>query len=344
MTGVKIEQAREAARLMLGRLGAIDSFNVIAFDDLVRGFRGGPVPASSANLVDARSFVDTIAADGSTDIDAALRAGLTGIGPETDRFDALILLSDGMATAGETRDVQIHDNALLYNQAKARLFTFSIGAEADVPLMEALARSNRGRHVALNNAQASSEIVARVDELFEDIRMPRLTDLEVSVLNVGAGSELPDPMTDLFSGGQAIVVGRYASPGPATIRIEGDDNAAPFIRQMVADAPGFADGNEFIKYVWATERVSHLLADMSRGGDVPALVAEITQLGLAYRIQTPYTSFSTEGLGGGGGDGGGGGGGGGGDSWGAGASGPAELAIAVLLVWASRRRRGQGVV
>jgi Ca-activated chloride channel homolog len=343
MDGPKIAQARDAARAMLEHLGPLDRFDVIAFDDEVRSFRGAPVLASAENLAAARAFIDGIDADGSTDLDSAIRAGLGGIGDsEPDRFDALILLSDGMATAGETNDVRIHDAALAANRAKTRIFTFSIGGDADLPLMEALARSNRGRHVHLNDAQATSEVAARVRELFEDIRVPRLTDLEVAALGLGANDVLPEQMMDLFSGGQAILVGRYATPAAATVRVTGLDGASAFGRDLAVDAPALAEDDEDVKYVWASEKVGALLADMSRGGDASALQAEIVELGLAYRMQTPYTSFSTAGwqppgTGGGGSGGGGGSYGGGGD--GAGAVGPVELLAALALGAAALRRR-----
>jgi Ca-activated chloride channel family protein len=344
MQGNKIVQARLAALAMLDHLGPLDRFNVIAFDDAVVPFRSGPILAGGAELAEARAFVEGIFADGSTNLDGAITTGLTGLGGEEVRFDGMILLSDGMATAGETNDVVIHQNAIRNNPDKARIFTFSVGRDADLALMEALARSNRGRHFQLNDAQADSELVDRVRELFEDIRMPTLTGLELDVAAVGAADVLPERMGDVFAGGQALLVGRYQNPGAASIVIEGYQNGQPWSRTIDVDAPALAEDNGFIKYVWATEKVGELLADMSRGGDRSALEAQIRELGLAYRIQTPYTSFSTRdpavgGDPGGGGGGGSGGGGGGGGGWGAGAAGPIELLVALVLCAAGARRR-----
>ena len=132
--------------------------------------------------------------------DAEIRIGISSclLGEEV-RFDGMILLSDGMATAGETNDVVIHQNAIRNNPDKARVFTFSVGRDADLALMEALARSNRGRHFQLNDAQADRELVDRVRELFEDIRMPTLTGLELDVAAVGAADVLPERMGDVFA-------------------------------------------------------------------------------------------------------------------------------------------------
>jgi len=351
MEGNKIVQARDAARAMLDHLGPEDAFNIISFDDSVRSFRSSPVLATTANRDAARSWISGIYAAGSTDLDSAIRTGLSGIGDgEPLRFDAMILLSDGMATAGETDDVRIHDNAVAHNHAHARIFTFSVGSDADTALMEALARSSRGRHFDLNDAQAASELAQRVRELFEDIRYVRLTDLELVLGGIGAGDTLPEQMQDLFSGGQAILVGRYSTPGSGTVTITGDENGKPFSRTVDVSAPTLREENAFIKWVWATEKVGTLIADMSRGGDLAELEARITELGLAYRIQTPFTSFSTSvppgDVGGGGcpGCGGSGGGSASGGGWGGGgANGPLELAACLLLLGLAalleRRRR-----
>lgn len=345
MAGAKIAQARAAATAMLEHLGDGDRFNVITFNDQSASMAGAPVTASEANLAAARSYIDGIVATDGTNLNDGVLAGLMGAAAEPSRFDALVLLSDGMATSGETNNTRIHDNVRLANTAKARVFTFSVGSDADLPLMEALARSNRGRHVPLNNAQATTELVERVRQLFQDIRMVRLTDLELELAGAGASEFMPEQMQDLFSGGQAIIVGRYSTAGVASVRLGGDDNGAPFLRYIDVDVPAQETGNEFIKYLWATEKVGKLLADMSRGGDMGQLQTQIIELGLAYRIQTPYTSFTTNqptsgGGSGGGGGGSGGGGGGGGDSWGGGANTPVELVIcAVLVAFAVVRRR-----
>lgn len=352
MEGAKIVQATEAARAMLEHLGPDDSFNIIRFDSDVESFASSPVPATSTNIDLARDFIKDILADGATNLDGAIRTGLTGIGEaEPARFDTMILLSDGRATQGETDPVRIHDNALASNLARARVFTVSVGDDADGPLMEALARSNRGQHFDLNDAQATVDMVRLVRQLFEDIRVVRLTDMELSFTNIGQRDVLPEEMRDLFSGGQAILVGRYSTPATGALRVTGNDSGAAFARDVTIDAPAFQPENEFIKYVWATEKVGTLLADMSRGGDIGALEEQIRDLGLAYRIQTPYSSFTSGApadqgggtpTGGSGGSGGCGGcsSGGGGFGWdGAGAVDPLEIGIALLLIMVAVARR-----
>jgi Ca-activated chloride channel family protein len=348
MSGGKIDQAREAARAMLDHLGPQDFFNIITFQDGLERFRAEAVAANSTAIADARDFIKDIESGGGTNLNLGVLAGLArSASSEADRFDAMILLSDGRATSGETDSARIHDNALLNNDAKARIYSFSVGSEADATLLEALARSNRGRHFDLNDAQATQEMLQQVNQLFEDIRVVRLTDLNLQMQGIASNQVLPEQMQDLFSGGQAVLVGRYSSTTNGSVSLTGKDQGASFLQSSSVATPALQEGNAFIKHLWASEKVASLLAEMSTGGDTNALREQIIDIGLAYRIQTPYTSFSTGG-GGGGGGGGSGSGSGGGGGWSGGGSTaagglPYPLPIAFVLLLMSglllRRRR-----
>jgi MYXO-CTERM domain-containing protein len=291
MAGDKIVQARDAARAMLDHLRPTDDFTIHIFDNEIDSFRELPVPATSENIAAARTFIKTIEADGSTNLDGGLQAALTPP-PRTDRFDAAIMLSDGLATSGETNSSKILANAWRSAGGDTRIFTFSVGSDADFSLMEALARGSRGRHVDLNNAQAASDLVIRSRELFEDIRDVRLTDLSLAVDGIGIADTLPESPPDLFGGGQIMIAARYTTPGAGEIRISGYEGELPFERTFVVDAPALAETADIVKYVWASEKVRALMAQIAAGGDRAQIRAEIEAIGVAYRIQTPFTSYS----------------------------------------------------
>lgn len=293
MDGDKIAQARDAARAMLDYLHPADSFTIHMFDDDIASFSSLPVPATPGNIDAAREWIKKIQSAGGTDLNAGLQAALRAP-PRSDRFDAVIMLSDGLATSGETDDREILANAWRTAGDDTRIFTFSVGDDADFSLMEALARGSRGKHVDLNNAQATRDLVLRARELFEDIRDVRLTDLDLAIEDIGVADTLPETPQDLFSGGQLLIVGRYATPGTASIDITGREGQLPFAKSFVIDAPELAESNDIIKYVWAAEKVNSLVAQIAEGGDANALRNEIEHIGLAYRIQTPFTHYSGE--------------------------------------------------
>ncbi|HSJ59025.1 MAG TPA: hypothetical protein VLC95_17690, partial [Anaerolineae bacterium] len=54
-------------------------------------------------------------------------------------------------------------------------------------------------------------------------------------------------------------------------------------------------GQEFVARLWATRRAGALMDRVRVEGETEALVAEIRDLGMAYGIVTPYTTFVVEG-------------------------------------------------
>ena len=298
MGGDKIAQARDAARAMLDHLRETDEFNIVVFDSDVSAIWSEARAASAGNIDAARDFIKDIDAGGSTNLDGAI---IRGLGGSTDpdearanaRFDAMVLLSDGQATCGETDPSAIHDHSIAYNGWRTRIYTVAVGFGADIPLMEALSRSSRGQSFLLNETQAVSELVATAETLFEDIYAVRLEDMNVGLTGLSTSAMLPENPPDLFNGGQVLIVGRYQNAGDGSVQVSGDAAGLPYELELPVAAPETEAGNEFIKYVWATQRVGQLLSEMAMGGDRDELRAEITELGLAYRIQTPFTSFSS---------------------------------------------------
>lgn len=158
----------------------------------------------------------------------------------------------------------------------------------------------------------------------------RLTDLDLQLVNIGATQLQPEAPPDLFSGGQVVIVGRYTTPGSGEVHVTGHEGATPFDRTWVIDAPALAENADVIKYVWATEKVRALMASIATGTPESEVRPQVEALGLAYRIQTPYTHFS--------GDWGGVGGvGDGGGCAVAGSTSP--MWIGVVLLFVRRRRR-----
>ena len=296
MAGSKIEQARAAALAMVSNLREEDQFNIHTFNEGVESFWTSPVSASASNRAAATAAIEKLWAGGSTDLDDGIRAGLNaGTFQDGGRYDAMILLSDGQATAGVTDPGAILNNSMTRNKLESRIFTFAVGTGADRNLMEAVARSSRGRAFVLNNAQASKDLALKVKRLFEDIHAVRVVDISVATVGLTTRDVLPRQAADLFSGGQVVVVGRYTHPGAGTVRLTGKASGMPYSHDVVIDAPGKNPDNVFIKYVWATEMVGQALADMVGKQDDSALRDKVSKLGMAYRIQTPYTSFSSRG-------------------------------------------------
>lgn len=348
MSGSKLAQAQKAAMAMLDNVRATDRFNIHDFDDKMGSWSASPRLATAANVASARLHANALTARGSTDLNRGIITGLggkqcpSGASPKT-HYDAMILLSDGQPTVGIRDKATIHKNSVLYNCNESRIFTFAVGRGADVALLEAVARTARGRNFVLDNSQAGSALAAMARTLFEDIYAVRVTDLSLALTGISHHEVLPERPPDLYNGGQVVLVGRYKTPGTGTATITGRAEGKAHVTTLALSAPAAEQDNAFIKYVWATEKVGKLLAAMGKGGDYASLKKQITALGLAYRIQTPFTSFSSTS---GGGSSSGGSSGGGYSGGSSGFSGSGDVGLLTLLALlgivplARRRMRG----
>jgi Ca-activated chloride channel family protein len=179
MSGEKIEQARSALQFILGQLGEADRFSIVSFNHEVS------LPADSLQAVDrltlaeARRYVDGLNADGDTDLEAALQAGL-GVLERSESRGAtrlILFLTDGLPTAGTTDEEAIAQQVARTNsRLKARLHVFGVGYDVNTHLLDGLAADNGG---TVTYVQPGEDLELALTGFYGRIAYPLLTDLEV---------------------------------------------------------------------------------------------------------------------------------------------------------------------
>ncbi len=160
MAGDRIEQAKEAARTVVGLLGPEDIFSLVTYDDEARTI----VPATK--LRDKRSVlrqIDRIQSDGNT----ALFAGVSkGIG-EVRKFrkkgqvNRVILLSDGMANVGPSSSAELESLGRSAGKEGITVTTIGLGLGYNEDLMSGLALASDGNHAFVENSQDLAAIFER---------------------------------------------------------------------------------------------------------------------------------------------------------------------------------------
>lgn len=289
MGGDKIEQARGALRFILGQLGVNDRFSIISFNDRVERLSDLLRPVEQRSLTDANRFVDGLTADGSTDLDAALQAGLEVLGrsdsPAATRM--VVFLTDGLPTAGITQDQVIAERVGDANShLEARLHVFGVGYDVNTHLLDRLAAESGG---TATYVQPGENLELVLTGFFDRIARPVLTDLSIEFEGLAVDQLYPQALPDLFQGSTLLLTGRYqAAQRQITVRIWGwaGDERREYVYQFDLDVTGKRD---FVSRLWATRRVGALLDRVRVEGETGALVREIRELGLSYGIVTPYT-------------------------------------------------------
>jgi Ca-activated chloride channel family protein len=290
MQGAKWDQGRQAATYILENLNPQDRFNVILFSTGWRIFASQLESAEVAG--EAIDWINGMFAEGGTDINGALTTALDMAHAE--RPTAILFMTDGLATEGETRTPEILANLAAASSPNIRIFTFGVGNDVDTLLLDSIARDFRGASTYVRPTQRIDEEVA---SLYNKISAPVLRDVEVTFDGVRVESVYPAlPLPDLFAGTQLTIVGRYrGSADDLTVTLSGEVNGER--QTFIYD--GFnmrarAGGEGFIARLWATRRIGDLLNTIRLNGENAELIDSIISLSIRYGIITPYTSFLIE--------------------------------------------------
>jgi len=297
MSGKKMEQAKNALKFVLNNLNEGDLFNVIAYDSVVESFKPELQKYNDETRKRALGWVEGVYAGGSTNIDGALKSALGQL-VDNDQPSYIVFLTDGLPTAGETKEQQIVLNAVERNKVRARVFSMGVGYDVNSRLLDKMARKLFGQSEFVRPNEDIEQHVAR---LYERIGAPALSNVEIAYdmegVNVEDGSPVnrvyPRDTYDLFSGDQLVVVGRYKKPGAAKVEVkgtvEGDKQAFDFPAQFTSHS-----GDEtyaFVEKLWATRRVGEIIDEIDLQGKNQELVDELVSLSTKHGILTPYTSF-----------------------------------------------------
>ncbi|HYO25373.1 MAG TPA: VIT domain-containing protein, partial [Lacipirellulaceae bacterium] len=297
MSGEKMEQAREALKFVLNNLREGDTFNIVAYDSEVETFRPELEKFNSGTRDAALGFVNGLFAGGTTNIDGALDRAL-GMLQDDQRPAYVIFLTDGVPTFGETSEAKIVASAVEANKVRARLFAFGVGYDLNSRLLDKLARAGHG---VTEFVRPEEDIETAVSSLYRRIGAPVMTEVELSIDVEGAREAdgaaanrlYPRGPLDLFSGDQAVLVGRYRTGGSANVRLRGKlagkDETLSFPAELVADSDD--DANAFVAKLWATRRVGEIIDQIDLDGHNDELVKELVELATRHGILTPYTSF-----------------------------------------------------
>ncbi len=297
MSGEKIIQAQNALQFILGQLHENDRFAIVGFDDQLDLSADTLEPVNRESLARARRFVSGLDARGNTDIDLALRTGLDSLKRSETRPGAarlLVFLTDGLPTAGITDENEIINRASDANGAQeARFHVFGVGYDVNTHLLDALAAQNGG---SVTYVQPGENLELVLSDFYRRIANPVLTGVTLSFEGMTVSDLSPKTLPDLFAGSSLLVLGRYQAQSDAiTVRVSGLAGTEPrefTYRFNLVESGGSRDGGyDFVPRLWATRRVGELLDIVRVEGESAALVEQIRELGLAYGLVTPYTTF-----------------------------------------------------
>jgi Ca-activated chloride channel family protein len=278
MAGQSMVQAKAALKDGLGRLQSGDRFNVIQFDSTTSSLYFQPMHFSATTYAQALAYVDALAADGGTEIGAAIHAALVQpILPGSLR--QIIFITDG-AVASESALF----GAIEQRLGHARLFTVGIGSAPNSNFMRKAAQFGRGTYTHIGNA---AEVAEKMTALFAKLEHVALADV---VVDWPEAVELyPPEIPDVYVGEPLVLVASFPTrlDRPLLTTAFGQAAGLPW-RQTVGGVPSELPG---IATLWARRKIEHLIDSRIAGIDEALIRKLVTETALEHHLVSPYTSL-----------------------------------------------------
>lgn len=304
MNGEKIEQVRAAALQIIAALEEGEAFNIIVYENTVETFAKEPVIKDEKTEKAAREYIKGIRPTGGTNIHDALVEALRQK-PQKGMLPIVLFLTDGLPTVGQTSEKAIRESAQQGNKYERRIFTFGVGVDVNVPLLEKIAEESRAKATFV---LPKEDVEVKVGQVFKRLSGPIMADTELEIRDEGGKEALgrtrdiiPAKLPDLFAGDQLVLLGQYVQEEPLTFVIGGNYLGREKEFEFTFDFEKATVKNAFVPRLWASRKIAELIdavrqlgADGTRDRNDPKvkeLVDEIVRLSTEFGILTEYTAF-----------------------------------------------------
>jgi Ca-activated chloride channel family protein len=218
-----------------------------------------------------------------TNLYAGLDLGLKALDP--DRTNALVLVTDGVANVGETRQRRFLE---LIEKRDIRLFTFVLGNSANRPLLEVLTRASNGFAANISN---SDDVVGQLLAASSKVTHEALHGVEIEIDGVKTADLTPGKIGSLYRGQQLVVFGHYWGEGEADVRLSGRISGETVTYQTRFAFPGVATDNPEIERLWAYASIQEAMQEMQSFGEDADLKQAVVDVALEYGLVTDYTAM-----------------------------------------------------
>jgi Ca-activated chloride channel family protein len=278
MSGESIQQAKQALLLGLSQLKSEDWFNIIQFNSYTESFSEHALPARKNNIDRAKAYVNSLHADGGTEIAPALNTALSNVN-NSERLRQVIFLTDG-SVGNEVQLFGIIKKKLNYS----RLFTVGIGSAPNSYFMSEAASIGRGTFTYIGKIE---EVQEKMSQLLQKLNYPVLSDIEILWQDDSDIDYWPNPVHDLYIG-EPLIVSLKLPKDQKILTIQSNTQQTNWSTSLPITNGSQATG---LNVLWARNKIQSLNQKISRGAEADEIKQEITKLGLEHHIVTKHTSL-----------------------------------------------------
>ena len=165
-----------------------------------------------------------------------------------------------------------------------RIFSFGVGSSVNRYLLDHMAKVGRGAVAYLGPNDSAARIM---DDFFERISHPALTDLRLDWGGAAVTDVFPQRVPDVFVGRPVVLCGRFRSGDLGEVRISGEAGG----QRTAWSVSGInAEPHRGLPSVWARMKIADLSdrALLDRSAD---LAGEIKQTALDFGLMSEFTAF-----------------------------------------------------
>jgi Ca-activated chloride channel family protein len=303
MEGDAIKQAKKALLLAIEQLQAIDNFNIIEFNSYAQNLWKLPKPANYNNKKDAKHFVNSLSANGGTEMESALKLAFSQ--PRIDAATSLrqiVFITDGSVSNEESLMQLIH-----HKLENSRLFTVGIGSAPNSYFMSEAAKMGRGTFTYIGSVD---QVQQKMLTLLTKLQHPAITDIELqlnaSTLQTNQQLEFyPNVISDLYKGEPLVLSYRLTdgiigsssfSNDLSKVHISAYYQGKPWKNKLKLNAQTRQSG---LNVLWARDKISQLTRDKRRASmGTNSSVAEqdeyksrIIKTAITHHLVSQYTSL-----------------------------------------------------
>ncbi len=278
MSGESLSQAKQVLLLGLSQLKSEDWFNIIQFNSITKVFSDQALPARENNIDRAIVYINSLHANGSTEIAPALDTTLTNSN-KSERIRQIIFLTDG-SVGNEKQLFKIIKNKL----NNSRLFTVGIGSALNSYFMSEAASLGRGTFTYIGKVE---EVNEKMSHLFQKLNHPILRDIEIAWEDDTNVDYWPNPIHDLYIGEPLIVSLKFPKDKKKLV-ISGNSSQNDWATTLPINTGSQETG---LNVLWARNKIQSLSQKLSHGSDPKEIKQAITELGLEHNIVTKHTSL-----------------------------------------------------
>ncbi len=274
--------SQEATFAILRALSAGDRFAIAAADLTPRVVypADGLASADEEHVAAAMEAISEVSSAGATDLGEMWGAALELV-HECEQ-PAVVYVGDGRATVGELSATELSERLRRsLSDSRARLFTIAVGSDADLPLLERLARVGGGRMFRVDRPE---QVVQEALRFVGRVKTPTITDLEIDA-GGGLDQKFSSASSKISEGEEVVIAARTHHALPDEIRITGRLGGEPFEQTYEPDVASGPE-NGYLPSIWARMYLERLMGD-----GVEENRGRIISLGLDHSLMTPLTSF-----------------------------------------------------